>query len=344
MPSALPLAVARRLAALRLPRLVPDAAALPLMHPTLVGDVPAGPGWLFELKWDGVRVLALRARGAVRLLARRGGEVTRVYPEVAAALGAFPGGDLALDGEIVALDAAGRPSFERLARRMHLTAGPAIAAAARSVPATALFFDLLVVDGRDCRALPLAARKALLRALVPAAAAVRYCDHVDDDGPAFFAAVCRAGLEGVVAKRAEAPYRGGRSREWLKVKRQRVEDFVIGGWTDPRGGRPGLGAVHLGRFDGRALVHVGRAGAGLGDRQLGELAARLRRLAVARCPFTRGDPPRGPEHHWVRPTLVCVVRFTEWTNDGKVRHPVFVGLRPQRRARDVRIEAATPRS
>jgi bifunctional non-homologous end joining protein LigD len=337
MRAALPLAVARRLAALRLPRLVPDAAALPLMHPTLVADVPAGPGWLLELKWDGVRVLAVRAGGAPRLFARRGGEVTQVYPEVTAALALLRGGDLALDGEIVALDAAGRPSFERLARRMHLAAPSAIAAAARATPATAFVFDLLVVDGRDCRALPLGARKALLRALVPTEGALRYCDHVDDDGPAFFAAVCRAGLEGVVAKRADAPYRGGRSRQWLKVKCQRVADFVIGGWTDPRGSRLGLGAVHLGRREGRDLVYVGRAGAGLDARELAALAARLRPLAVARCPFTRGDPPRGPEHHWVRPKLVCTVRFSAWTTDGKVRHPVFLGL-------SARGRNATPRS
>jgi bifunctional non-homologous end joining protein LigD len=337
MRAALPTAVARRLAALRLPRLVPEAAALPLMHPTLVASVPAGPGWLLELKWDGVRVLALRAGGAVRLVARRGGEVTRVYPEVAAALAALPGGDLALDGEIVVLDASGRPSFPQLARRIHLAAAPAIAAAARTTPVTAFVFDLLVLDGRDCRALPLEVRKALLRALVPSAGALRYCAHVDDDGPAFFAAVCREGLEGVVAKRADAPYHGGRSRAWLKVKCRRVEDFVIGGWTDPRGSRPGLGAVHLGRREGRDLVYVGRVGAGLSERQLADLEARLRRLAAARCPFTRGDPPRGPGHHWVRPTLVCTVRFTEWTADGKVRHPVFVGLRSRPRA-------ATPRS
>src|SRR5579885_2353456 len=190
---------------------------------------------------------------------------------------------------------------------------------------------------RDRRALPLEVRKALLRALVPSAGALRYCAHVDDDGPAFFAAVCREGLEGVVAKRADAPYHGGRSRAWLKVKCRRVEDFVIGGWTDPRGSRPGLGAVHLGRREGRDLVYVGRVGAGLSERQLADLEARLRRLAAARCPFTRGDPPRGPGHHWVRPTLVCTVRFTEWTADGKVRHPVFVGLRSRPRA-------ATPRS
>jgi bifunctional non-homologous end joining protein LigD len=337
MRAALPPAVARRLAALRLPRLIPEAAALPLMHPTRVAAVPAGPGWLLELKWDGVRVLALRAGGAVRLVARRGGEVTRVYPEVTAALAALPGGDLALDGEIVALDARGRPSFPRLARRIHLAAAPAVAAAARTTPVTAFVFDLLVVDGRDCRALPLDARKALLRALVPAAGALRYCAHVEDDGPAFFAAVCREGLEGVVAKRADAPYCGGRSRAWLKVKCQRVEEFVIGGWTDPRGSRSGLGAVHLGRREGRDLVYVGRVGSGLSERRLADLEGRLRSLATARCPFTRGDPPRGPEHHWVRPTLVCTVRFSEWTADGKVRHPVFVSLRPRRRL-------ATPRS
>src|SRR5438046_4787407 len=195
-----------RLAPLHHARLVP--ASFPLMLPTLVEEVPRGPGWLLELKWDGVRVLALREKGRGELWARSGARVTGRYPGIAAALAPLAGGDLALDGEVVALGAEGRPSFERLQRRMHLVRDVARAAAA--VPATAYFYDCLALFGRDLRGLALADRKALLRELFPAPAAVRYADHVEGDGTEFFAAACKAGLEGVVAKRGDAGFTGGR--------------------------------------------------------------------------------------------------------------------------------------
>ncbi|HYY06109.1 MAG TPA: non-homologous end-joining DNA ligase [Candidatus Limnocylindria bacterium] len=331
----------RRLATLPRVRLAP--ATFPLMLPTLVEEVPRGPGWLFELKWDGVRVLALRAGGRVELWARSGARVTDRYPEIAAALVPLGGGDFALDGEVVALDDEGRPSFERLQQRMHLVRD--VARAAARVPATAYFYDCLALVGRDVRGLPLADRKALLRELLPAHGTVRYADHVEGDGAAFLDAACKAGLEGMVAKRADARYLAGRRAEWRKIKCVKRQEFVIGGWTDPKGTRAVLGAVHLGVYDGDALVYAGRAGSGLDRARLDELAARLRPLATERCPFTRGTPPRGPEHHWVRPELVCEVRFSEWTSEGLVRHPVYLGLRADRRAREVCAERpATLRS
>ncbi len=331
----------RRLAGLPAVRLAPET--FPLMLPLLVEDVPAGPGWLFELKWDGVRVLALRAGGRVELWARSGARITARYPEVARALAPLGGGNFALDGEIVALDASGRPSFERLQRRMHLERGVARAAAA--VPATAYFYDCLALSGRDLRGLALRDRKALLAELFPAPGVVRYADHVTEEGQQFFDAACRAGIEGVVAKRADSRYLPGRHGEWRKVKCVRRQEFVIGGYTDPKGTRARLGAVHLGVYDDDALVYAGRAGSGLGRAGLDELATRLRPLATERCPFTRGDPPRGRENHWVRPELVCEVRFTELTGEGLVRHPVYLGLRSDRAPREVRMERpATPRS
>jgi bifunctional non-homologous end joining protein LigD len=331
----------RRLATLPRVRLVP--ASLPLMLPTLVEDVPREPGWLFELKWDGVRVLALRERGRVELWARSGTSVTARYPDVVAALAPLGGGDLALDGEIVALDEHGRSSFERLQRRMHLVRHVARAVAA--VPATAYFYDCLALFGRDLRGAPLAERKSHLRALIDAPGVVRYVDHVEGDGRAFLDVVCEAGLEGVVAKRALSQYLGGRSTEWRKVKCAHRQEFVIGGWTDPKGTRARLGAVHLGVYEGDDLVYAGRAGSGFDQSGLDDLAVRLRPLATERCPFARGNPPQGREHHWARPTLVCEVRFTEWTSEGLIRHPVYMGLRTDRRARDVHAErAATPRS
>jgi bifunctional non-homologous end joining protein LigD len=308
-------------------QLVP--ADLAPMLPVLVDALPTGPGWLFELKWDGVRVLALRVGGRGELWSRRGRRVTRQYPEIAAAVAALPGGDVALDGEIVALDDAGRPSFERLQRRMHLERD--VAGVAAAVPATAYFYDCLVHAGRDVRRLPLVERKELLRALIPAPGTIRYAEHVDD-GPGFLAAVRAAGLEGVIAKRADGPYRAGRHAEWRKIKCHRRQEFVIGGWTDPKGTRAHLGAVHVGFYEADELVYAGRAGSGLGDDHLADLFARLRALATERCPFTRGATPRGPEHHWARPELVCEVRFTEWTTDGLLRQPVYVGLRDDRAA------------
>jgi len=331
----------RQLATLPRVRFVP--ASFPLMLPTLVEEVPVGPGWLFELKWDGVRLLALRAQGQVELWARSGARMTDRYPEITAALEPPGGGDFALDGEVVALDQAGRPSFERLQRRMHLVRG--VAAAATKLPVTAYFYDCLALFGRDVRALPLTDRKALVRELLPGRGTARYADHVEGDGVRFFDAACQAGLEGIVAKRADSGYLAGRRTEWRKVKCVRRQEFVIGGYTDPKGTRTRLGAVHLGVYDGDELVYAGRAGSGLDRAGLDDLAARLRPLATECCPFTRGDPPSGKENHWVKPELVCEVRFAEWTSEGLVRHPVYLGLRSDRRPRDVRRERpATPRS
>ncbi len=316
---------------------------LPFMLPTLVTALPPGPGWVFEIKWDGVRVLAERVRGQVQLWSRGRVDVTARYPEVVAAIAALAGDDLALDGEIVALDQRGQSSFHRLARRMHLTRG--VGAAAVALPVTYYVYDCLRLAGRDVRGLPLLARKALVRDLIPAHGTVRYADHVAGDGRAFFAAACKAGLEGVVAKRADARYRGGRRPEWRKIKCHRRQEFVIGGYTDPKGSRSHLGALHLGVYDGDALVYVGRVGSGFDERALRALHDRLRSLAVPRCPFTGGAPPRGQEHHWVRPELVCEVRFGEWTPDGSLRHPVYLGLRSDKQAAEVRREEpATPRS
>jgi len=310
------------------------------MLPVLVEDLPTGPGWLFELKWDGVRVLALRARGRVELWSRKGLPVSRQYPEVAAAIAALPGEDLALDGEIVALDGEGRPSFERLQGRMHLVRGVERAAAA--TPVTAHFYDCLALFAKDVRQLPLGERKALVRELLPAPGTLRYVDHVEGEGRAFFEAVCAAGLEGVVAKRVECPYRAGRRSEWRKIKCHQRQEFVIGGYTDPKGTRTYLGAVHVGFFEGGSLVYAGRAGSGLDAGALHELYGRLRALETPRCPFGRGNAPRGGEHHWVRPELVCEVAFAEWTFDGVVRQASFLGLRDDKDPRECVLPPRRP--
>lgn len=294
------------------------------MHPTLASAPPQGPGWLFEVKWDGVRALLCRDAGRVRVVGRSGQDFTSMYPEIAAAVSAVADGDLTLDAELVALDPDGRANFHRLQRRMHDRAPSP--GTRRATPVTAMVFDALRVRGRDVRSLGLLRRKALLRPLLPMHGPLRYVDHVRDRGREFLALAAAHDLEGIVAKKASSPYVAGRAREWVKIKCTRTATFVIGGYTIGRGARARLGALHLGRRAGRGLTYVGRVGSGIDDRSLTRLSVALSTLGAPHPPFTDGDVPRGPGHRWVRPRLACTVRFTEWTDDGRLRHPVFTGL------------------
>jgi bifunctional non-homologous end joining protein LigD len=305
------------------PRAAPDAT-WELMHPRAATQVPPGPGWIYEIKWDGVRVLAERRTDRTVLRSRRGRDVTAQYPEVAAALHDLPGDALVLDGEIVALGADGHPSFERLQPRMQCSDPRQAARLAAQVPVTCYVFDALVMDGHDVRALSLAARKALVQGRLPAPGVLRYCDHVDRDGARFLAAACAAGIEGIVAKRLASRYRAGRSDEWRKLKCPREATVVIGGYTEPKGTRSDLGALHVGLREGRALTYVGRVGSGLDE---GTRAALKRRLDARRRPdhpFTAGADPATGADHWCAPRERCLVRYTERTREGRLRHPVFV--------------------
>jgi len=308
-----------------------------LMLATLVERPPRDPGWLFEIKYDGVRVLAERHDETVTLHGRSGEAVTARYPEVVRALRALPVSRFLIDGEIVALAEDGRPSFQRLQARMHLTRADEVEAARAAVPAGGIFFDCLALEGRDLRRLPLLARKQCLALVVPARGVARYCEHVAGGGPAFFEAVSELGLEGIVAKREASRYVGGRSRDWLKVKCQRRQEFVIGGYTTPQGSRGHFGALHLGLYEGDRLVYVSKVGTGFNARALAAIAKRLEPLARATSPFTAGSPT-GRGHHWVEPRLVGEVRFADWTADGGIRHPAFLGLRDDRRPEDCRRE------
>ncbi|HBH02926.1 MAG TPA: DNA ligase D [Candidatus Rokubacteria bacterium] len=301
-----------------------------LMLATLVGRPFSDPAWLFEPKYDGVRVLAARADARVELRGRSGQDVTARYPEVARALRALPLARFLLDGEIVALDDAGRASFQRLQLRMGLTRPADVARVEASVPVSAVFFDALALDGRDLRRLPLEARKECLRLVLPRRGVVAWGDHVVGHGEAFFEAASERGLEGIVAKRRASAYVGGRSRDWLKLKCQRRQEFVIGGWTAPRGSRARFGALHLGLFEDGRLAYVSKVGTGFDEATLDAVHARLVPLARPASPFATGSPA-GRGHHWVEPRLVCEVRFAEWTKDGGIRHPVFLGLRDDKR-------------
>jgi bifunctional non-homologous end joining protein LigD len=326
------------LRALRAPRGEVTPGGEPFMLATLVEAPPAGRGWIYEIKYDGVRVLAARRGRALALYGRRGNRITARYPEIARALTALPLDDFVIDGEIVALDESGRPSFQLLQGRMGLTDPREIERAAGEVPVSAVFFDCLAADGHDLRTLPLAARKECLRLFVPPRGVAAYGDHVAEHGLEFHAAVCEQGLEGIMAKRADSVYTATRSRDWLKIKCQRRQEFVVGGYTQPQGTRACFGALHLGVYDRGRLVYVGKVGTGFDQAALTTIHAQLEFLRRPTSPFEVGSPA-GRAHRWVEPRLVAEVRFTEWTRDGGIRHPAFLGLRPDKDPRAVAREA-----
>ena len=287
------------------------------------------PGWLFEIKYDGFRALAAHEGGRGKLLYRHGHDATALYPDLAAALAALPA-DVVLDGEITVCDEQGRPSFERLQRRALLTRQPDIEHAALSLPASLFVFDLLAFENRDLRSLPLSERKALLSRLLPTVGPLHYVDHIETRGQEMFEEIARLGLEGVMAKRAESPYRAGRSSDWLKIRRDRSADFAVVGYTAPRGLRSGLGALHLAAQESGALVYVGRVGSGLGEKDLASLPQELHDDVQAEPPCS-GPVPRGREHTWMKPRLVCEVRYKEITSDGLLRQPIFLRWRTDKR-------------
>jgi bifunctional non-homologous end joining protein LigD len=334
-------AVRARLDALGAPRGEVSARRQPFTLATLVERPFSDPAWLYEIKYDGVRVLASRRGERIELYGRSGQETTSRYPEVVRALRALPIDAFVIDGEIVALDEAGRSSFQRLQPRMALTDPREIERVAARLPVVGVFFDCLMLDGRDLRRLPLVERKECLRLLVPPLGVVRYGDHVVEAGEAFFELASAQRLEGIVAKRARSPYSGRRTRDWTKIKCQRRQEFVIGGYTDPQGARGHLGALHLGLYEGPAsprLVYVSKVGSGFDQAGLKAIRDKLEPFTRATPPFDRGAVPSGRGHHWVEPRLVCEVRFTEWTDDGGLRHPTFMGLRDDKKPLECRRE------
>jgi bifunctional non-homologous end joining protein LigD len=296
-----------------------------------------GDGWLFELKHDGFRLLATREGDQVRLVYRRGSDATHVFPEIARALADLPVAELVIDGEVVVLDEAGRPSFQGLQKRVQLTRRTDLERAALDRPATLFAFDLIGFDGLDARPLPLTVRKEALSRLLPATGPLRYADHVMREGEAFFEEVRRLGLEGIMAKRADAPYAGGRSPHWLKLRVDRTGDFVVVGFTKPQGGRTGFGALHLGAYQGDRLVYVGRAGSGFGDQQLTKVRRQLDGIVLPRC-ACEGPLPVGRDHVWVEPEMVAEVRYKEWTEEGLLRQPVFLRFRDDKAPNECRYE------
>ncbi len=305
---------------------------------TLTKDRFSDPGWLFERKLDGERCLSFRSGTSVRLMTRNQKEVANNYPEIAAALRDQGQEDFIVDGEIVAFHGA-ETSFELLQSRIHVVHPDANLI--KRVPVFYYIFDVLNAGDRDVRPLPLRERKDILARLLSFDDPLRYTEHRDTEGEAFYAEACRQGWEGLIAKRADTPYRPGRSRDWLKFKCETNQEFVIGGFSDPQRSRIGFGALLLGYYDSSGrLVYAGKVGTGFDTKLLRSLHGEMTDLEQDKTPFDLGDLPRSGVH-WIEPTLVAQIGFSEWTRDGQLRHPRFQGLRRDKAATEVVREIPT---
>jgi bifunctional non-homologous end joining protein LigD len=295
---------------------------------TLVDEAPQGTDWAHETKWDGVRLLAILDDGEVRLVTRNEKDWAARVPQVAQALAKLPAKQAVLDGEVVVLDSKGISRFQLLQRTFLQPTQPPIYVA----------FDLLFLDGEDLRPLPLRERKERLRKLLPdrkATGLLRRSDFVLGAGERVFDQACKSGLEGIVSKRVDAPYVGGRGRDWCKTKCVQRQEFVIAGYTESEASARELGALVVGVHDrGGKLKPAGKVGSGFDGPLLDQLRRRLAPLEIDESPFD-GAAPRIPRVHWVKPELVAEIKFTEWTADGSLRHPVFVGLRDDKPASEI---------
>jgi DNA ligase D-like protein (predicted ligase) len=307
------------------------------MLATLTDRLPTAGKWIYEPKLDGIRALVYVSGGDVKLFSRNHLPLNAGYPELVEALALAIRGDAVLDGEIVAIDPKrGLSSFARLQQRMQLR--DADRARRSGVEVKLYLFDCLFYDGIDLTALPLVERKAVLRDGVWYDDTICFTPYRTRGAAAMLRQACARGAEGIVAKRADAPYVSGRSGDWLKIKCVNQQEFVIGGYTSPQGEREFLGALLVGYYDGDVLRYAGKVGTGYDRKTLEMLHRRLTPLRRRTSPFAPGPLPSGPIN-WVTPKLVAEVGFSEWTSAGLLRHPRFLGLREDKAAREVRREA-----
>ena len=319
---------------------VPSIAGLMERYPevqlaTLVDAVPQGANWVHEIKFDGYRLLGFRAEQTARLITRNGKDWTGSFPSLTAAFARLAADNAVLDMEAVVLDAHGKSSFQSLQN--------ALGENGHRPSIVAYIFDLLHLNGKDLTKLPLVERKEKLQALLGKSNTLRYSGHVIGQGKEMFAKACEAGLEGIISKEANAPYVTGRSRSWLKIKCSLRQEFIIVGYSDPRSGERALGALYLGYWKDGALAYAGKVGTGFTMKSARELADRLIKISAATPVLTRADTVglgAGEWRlvHWVKPILLCEVSFTEWTADGRIRHPSFQGLREDKSASQVKKE------
>ncbi|WP_303902254.1 DNA ligase D [Thiohalomonas denitrificans] len=315
-------------------RPVPLPAAMDAQLARLTDNPPEGEQWLHEIKFDGYRILARLDAGNVRLISRNGKDWTGKFGSIAAALADLPIQNAWLDGEICTLLPDGRTSFQGLQEAL---------SKGHEEELVYFVFDLLYLDGLDLRDRPLKERKLDLKRMLErvgsGASLLRYADHITGHGTVFYEQACAHGLEGTLAKRVDAPYRSGRGGDWRKIKCLLQQEFVIGGFTDPTGGRKGLGALLLGVYENGSLRYVGKVGTGFTEATLRDLHDRLRPLEQSEPPFTMGLPRSSRHLHWVRPELVAEVQFAEWTREGILRTPSYQGLREDKPPTEVRREA-----
>jgi bifunctional non-homologous end joining protein LigD len=305
------------------------------------------PGdWIYEIKFDGYRALALRGGSETRVLSRNQKDLGSKFPEVKDSIAALDVQDVVIDGEIVALDEKGRSSFQLL---QGLDMGE------QRPPIVFYAFDLLRLNGKDLRNLPIEERKAKLEELLKKPPGViRYSVSFTKDIPELLGRAQKLGLEGLIGKRAGSMYEAGkRTGAWIKVKLHQEQEFVIGGYTEPEGSRKYFGALLVGFYEGKKLRFAGRVGTGFSDKLLSALYSELSKIRIEKCPFynlpavgrSRWDQGLTAAEmkrcHWVRPILVCQIKFTEWTRDDRLRQPVFLGIREDKNAREVVREAAS---
>ena len=309
-----------------------------VIHPmlaTLVDDPFSNPDWVFETKWDGFRSICFLKNGGARLMSRNQVEMTPQYPELATLAKQFETKQAIVDGEIVALDEQGMPRFQLLQPRVGRKSGlDALRGRAQIVY---YLFDLLYCDGYDLTSCALVERKALLEKILHPAGFVRFSDHIEGEGESFFKEIEKFRLEGMIAKRAASLYVQKRSSDWLKIKTVQRSEVVIGGYTQPRGARSYFGALVVGLYRNSDLHYVAHTGGGFNQQMLSKVHRLLQPLKTDSCPFI-AKPKTNEPVQWVKPKLVAEVKFSEWTADGRMRHPVFIGLREDKKPGDCRFE------
>lgn len=309
-----------------------------VIHPmlaTLVDDPFSDPEWIFETKWDGFRSVCFIKNGKARFVSRNQIEMTPQYPELANVPKQIDASEAILDGEIVALDEHGVPRFQLLQNKLRIRSGSY--AKARSAQILYFAFDLLYVDGHDLMPCAVIERKARLEQILKPANFIKYSDHVEGDGELFFDEIAKFRLEGMIAKRAAGKYIQKRSSDWLKVKTVQRSEVVIGGYTQPRGARSHFGSLVVGLYRDGDLHYVAHVGGGFNERTLAQIYKLLQPLKTDKSPFV-AKPKTNEPVQWVKPRLVAEMKFSEWTADQRMRHPVFLGLREDKKPKDCTFE------
>jgi len=322
-------------------RKAPMPSSIEPMKAELVDEPFSKPGWIFENKWDGVRAITFIKNGKMKLISRNEKDMTLRYPELATLPENVEATDVILDGEIVAINDKGKVDFHLLSSRFGLTNPAEIEQLRKTQRIIYYVFDILYLNGYDLMGSSLLQRKSTLKSAIKQTANFKFTPHVAVDGEKFFKKVEAEHGEGMIAKRAESTYQQRRSKDWLKVKTQMRQEFVIVGYSYPRGSRKYFGALELALYDGKILRSVGQVGTGFSEQTLRELYKMMKPLETKTPPIA-DDGVRRPDVHWIKPKLVAEVRFSEFTPDLKLRHPAFIGLRDDKGPKDCKFEIPKP--